>query len=79
VSVVAEEVQQPGEASAEVVAYRGGFRFLVRLDDGRELVASAPKRVARDMFRVVPGDRVRVAGADGARPRITGFARSARQ
>ena len=73
---MAEELRQPGEVPAEVVAHREGCRFLVRLDDGREVVAVAPRRVARKMFRIVPGDRVRVAGADGARPRITGFARS---
>ena len=72
---MAEEVQRPGEVPAKVVSNRMGFCFLVRLDDGREVVAVAPRRVARQMFRLVPGDRVRVAGADGERPQITGFAR----
>jgi hypothetical protein len=30
------------------------------------------------MFQIVPGDRVWVAGPDGAGPRITGFARTGR-
>jgi translation initiation factor IF-1 len=76
VSFLSEGLQQPGEVKAEVVAHREGSRFLVRLEDGREVVATASQRVAREMFRIVPGDRVRVRGADGARPRITGFARS---
>lgn len=76
---MAEELQQPGEMPAEVVICREGFCFLVRLDDGRELVASVPRRVARGMFRIVPGDRVWVADADGEKPRITGFARSTQE
>jgi translation initiation factor IF-1 len=76
VNIVAEELQPPDDVLAEIAAHRGGFRFLFRLDDGREVVAVLPKRVAREMFRVVPGDRVWIAGADGNKPRITGFARS---
>lgn len=34
---MAEQLQQPDEALAEVVATREGFRFLVRFDDGREV------------------------------------------
>lgn len=75
-NVVAAESQPSGNVTAEVIANREGFRFLVRLDDGREVVASLSKRVAREMLRIVPGDRVRVTGADGVGPRITGFARS---
>jgi len=52
----------------------GGFRFRLRLADGREVIAGVPKRVARLMFRIVPGDRVRVAGSQTAKPRILGFA-----
>jgi len=73
---VAEETQQPGEVPAEVLAHREGLRFLVRLDDGREVVATVSRRVAREMFRIVPGDRVRVDGVDGAKAQITGFAPS---
>jgi hypothetical protein len=40
-----------------------------------EVAAAIPKRIARDMFRVVPGDGVRVAGVGGARPTILGFVR----
>jgi translation initiation factor IF-1 len=68
-------VPQPGEVPAEFIAHRGGFRFLVRLEDGREVVAAVPKRVARDMFCVVAGDRVRVSGTDGPRPTVLGFVR----
>jgi translation initiation factor IF-1 len=60
---------------ALVVAHRGGLRFLVRLEDGREVVAAIPQRVAREMFRVVPGDRVRIVGADRPSPAILEFAR----
>ena len=75
---MAEELQSPGDVPAEVIAHRGSLLFLVRLDDGHEVVAWVQKHVARRMFRIVPGDRVRVAGADGDKPRITGFARSGR-
>jgi translation initiation factor IF-1 len=64
----------PDEVLAEVVMPCGGFRFRVRLADGREVIAGVPKRVARLMFRIVPGDRVRVAASQTARPRILGFA-----
>lgn len=74
--LVAEETQQPGEVPAEVLAHREGLRFLVRLDDGREVVATVSRRVSRAMFRIVPGDHVRVEGVDGAKARITGFALS---
>jgi translation initiation factor IF-1 len=36
----------------------------IRLDLGAEVAACIPRRTARHMFRVVPGDRVRVQ-ADG--------------
>ena len=54
---------------AVIVAHRDNFRFLVRLEDGREVLASVPRCIARDMFRIVPGDRVRVQ-LDGAVPLV---------
>jgi translation initiation factor IF-1 len=70
-----DETTDAQRVQAVVVAHRGGFRFLVRIEDGREVLAGIPKRLAREMFRVVPGDRVRLAGANGPRPAILGFAR----
>jgi len=45
----------------------------VRLDDGRDIRAILPKRLAREMFRIVPGDPVRIGLMP--KPRITGFDR----
>ena len=64
--------QDPRESEAEVVAHLDGLRLLVRLEDGRELVAAIPRRIARQMFRVVPGDWVRVAGAGGPKSTVLG-------
>lgn len=51
--------------------------YRVRPGDGRALEARVPKATARLMFRVVPGDRVRVCLGDRSPPRITGFDRGA--
>jgi hypothetical protein len=76
VSIVGEKLQPPDDVLAEMIDHRGGLRFLGELDPDREVVVILPKRVAREMFRVVPGYRVLVSGIDGARPRIPVFARS---
>jgi translation initiation factor IF-1 len=71
---VPEEEPNPGEVVAVVVMHANGLSFRVRLQDGQEVVAVVPKRLAREMFRIVPGDRVRVAGTQTPRLRIMGFA-----
>ena len=53
----------------------GGLGFLAHLADGGEVVAAVPKGVAREMFRIVPGDRVHVTGMDAGMPGVLGFAR----
>jgi hypothetical protein len=62
------------EALPAVVTNVDGSRCHVRLDDGREVAAQVEKVVACRMFRVVPGDRVLVTGAETPSPRVLGFA-----
>jgi translation initiation factor IF-1 len=64
----------PDEVLAEVVTPCGRLRFRVRLEDGRVIVVAVPKRVARVMYRIVSGQRVRVTASQTATPRIVGFA-----
>ena len=64
-----------GEILADARLGCGGLGYRVRLDDGQEIVAAIPKSVAREIFRIVPGDKVRVAGLEVGKPRIVGFAR----
>jgi translation initiation factor IF-1 len=63
-----------GVEDAEIVRHLGGFRWRVRFGDGREADSVVPRSIAREMFRIAPGDRVRVGGRE---PRILGFARRA--
>jgi translation initiation factor IF-1 len=58
-----------------VVEMGPNFFCRVRLDSGDEVRALIPKRVARDMYRVIPGDRVLVRLAASGRSRVTGFVR----
>jgi translation initiation factor IF-1 len=64
------------EVAGEVTGCRIGEGFDVRLDDGRTVTASVSSHTARVMFRIVPGDHVRVAFRKPPKtPRIVGFAK----
>lgn len=67
--------EQIGQILGEARLLCGGLGFHVRLEDGREVLAAVPKGVAREMFRIVPGDKVRVTGLEAGKPRVVGFAR----
>lgn len=58
-----------------LVSCRQAGLYRVRLDDGEELEARVPATTARHLFRIVPGDRVRVSFRDPKQPRIVGFVR----
>ena len=45
----------------------------VQLDSGEMVSAHVPKRTARGMFRIVPGDRVRVKSTNSAEYVVLGF------
>lgn len=62
------------EALPAVVMHLDGLRCDVRLEDGRVVVAHVSKRVARRMFRIVPGDKVMVSGPGMPQAHIIGFA-----
>ncbi len=47
-------------AAGAIVAMGPNLACRIRLDSGEEVVARIPRSVARLMFRIVPGDRVRV-------------------
>jgi translation initiation factor IF-1 len=64
------------EQSAVVRAHQQGLFFLVQLLNGSEVVARVPKRTARVMFRIVPGDRVRVIERLPGEFRVLGFDRA---
>jgi translation initiation factor IF-1 len=57
-----------------VIEVGPNFYCRVQLDTVDEVRALIPKRVARDMYRVIPGDRVLVRFAESGQPRVTGFA-----
>ena len=53
--------QEPADAlDGEVIAHLGGNQVLVRLVDGREVPAVINRKVARDAYFVVEGDRVKI-------------------
>jgi len=53
------------------------FHCQVRLPSGEVVAAAIPKQIARDMFRVVIGDRVQVSGSIESKFKVLGFARDA--
>jgi translation initiation factor IF-1 len=63
------------EQVAVIVQMGPGSQCKVRFPDGTVVVASIPRHAARVMFRIVPGDRVRVSGPLGGKVRVNGFAR----
>jgi translation initiation factor IF-1 len=48
-----------------IVEVEPDLRCRVRLDDGRVVAAVIPRSTAREMFRVVPGNRVQVTVLEG--------------
>ena len=60
-----------------ITAYRHNRIFAVQLDDGHQISANVRSHTARTMFRIAPGDRVRVRlpASDGAHGLILGHHR----
>jgi translation initiation factor IF-1 len=63
-------------AFGTVIDLAPDLRCRVRLDDGRDISAIVRRKVAREMFRIVPGDRVQVQIRAG-RFQMVGFERQA--
>jgi translation initiation factor IF-1 len=57
-----------------VLEMRPGLECRIRLDTGSEVSAVIPRQVARRMFRVVPGDRIRIRLSEPGCSRVVGFA-----
>ena len=47
-------------AQGSILEVDANLRCQVPLDDGSEVSAMIPRNKARAMFRIVPGDRIRV-------------------
>ena len=60
-----------------VVEHCYGFTYRVTLDSGSTVEAAASKSVARDLFTIRPGDRLRIGGLWNQRYRILGPERAA--
>ena len=56
------EVCDEPTCSGTVMRHMHNMTWLVQLDDNREVIARMPKSVARDIFRIVPGDRMVIGG-----------------
>jgi hypothetical protein len=65
--VIEDDRAVPGE----IVEWRGGSRDLMRLVDGREIVAVLPGRQARQAFIIRGGERAEIAfSAPPKMPRV---------
>ncbi len=65
------------EFSGTIVTANSNTGFTVLLDDGRMITASVSSHVARQMFRIVPSDRVRIKSLISPKsPRIVDFYRN---
>jgi len=62
------------EVMGEVIELSPNLECRIRLDSGTEIRAQIRRQVARRMFRVVPGDRVRVRLLEPSCSEVTGFA-----
>lgn len=57
-----------------VVCHEHNLFFSVECDDGSRRSCNVPRKVARDMFQIVPGDRVVVRINQARHPEIVRFA-----
>lgn len=64
------------EFAGVLVEVGAGLVCRVRLDSGSEVSAIIPRQVARRMFRVVPGDRVRIRLLEPGCSQVVGFAQA---
>ncbi len=69
---VCDEPTCPGT----VMRHLNNMTWLVQLDDDREVIARLPKSVARDIFRMVPGDRMLIGGLWNSDFQILSFAQN---
>jgi translation initiation factor IF-1 len=76
IGIVTKTVDEPVTTAAIVapVKSRTQFAYVVRLDDGTEVVAIVPKRVALQKVRMSPGRPVIVSGLWNEKYQIQGFA-----
>lgn len=56
------EVCDEPTCSGTVMRHMNNMTWQVQLDDNREVIARLPKSLARDIFRIVPGDRMVIGG-----------------
>lgn len=67
-------VPAPPECVGVVVEMLPNFECRIRLNSGIEVSAIIPRQVARRMFRVAAGDRVRIRLAEPGCSQVAGFA-----